>query len=112
MGSGPVSKSPVNDVQRSIVWLDASIRSADKSIKAQQLLRTSINQLKKFTNDDECERYIRSIPRDHRLILIVDSKLGRLIIPRIHQLIQVSAIFVHSMNRTNEKWTAKYKKVS
>jgi hypothetical protein len=111
MGSAPVSKT-ANDVNRSIVWLDASVNSRDEFINAQQLLHTPTNHLKTYTDDKECEKYIRLIPKGHRIILIVGGRFSQLIVPRIHQLFQVSSIFVYCMDRRNEEWTKTYKKVS
>jgi hypothetical protein len=110
MGPTPVSKIP-NDINRSIVWLDASVNSTQENVNAQQMLRTPTNHLRTYTDDKECENYIRSTPKGHRIILIVGGRSGQLIVPRIHQLLQVSAIFVYCMDRRNEKWTKTYKKV-
>ncbi|CAF1654751.1 unnamed protein product, partial [Didymodactylos carnosus] len=47
----------------------------------------------------------------HRIIVIVGGRSGQLLVTRIHQLIQVSSIFVYCMDKRNEEWTKIYKKV-
>jgi len=110
MGQATVSKTP-NNINKSIVWLDASVNSTQENFNAQQMLHTPTNYLKTYTDDKECENYIRSAPKRHRIILIVGGRSGQLIIPRIHSLVQVSTIFVYCMDRRNEEWTKAYKKV-
>lgn len=110
MGANHTSQASVS-VTRSIVWLDASVNNTEESINAQQLLRTPTNHVKTYTNDKECEAYIQSVSKEHRIILIVGGRLGQLIVPRIHQLTQISTIFVYSMDKRNEQWTKTYKKV-
>jgi hypothetical protein len=110
MGTVHASKTS-NVINRSIVWLDASVNDTNENINAQQMLRTSTNYLKTYTDDKECEKYILSVPKGHRIILIVDGRFGQVIVPRIHQLYQISSIFVYCMNKRNEEWTKTYKKV-
>jgi len=100
-----------SNVNRSIVWLDTSVSSKQENFNAQEMLRTSMNHLKAYTVANECENYIRSVPQSHRIIFIVDSQLGQSIVPRIHQLRQVTSIFVYCMNKNNQQWTKTYKKV-
>lgn len=110
MGAAHASKAP-NVINRSIVWLDASVNDTQENVNTQQLLRTPTNHLKTYTDDQECEKYIRSVPKRHRIILVVGGRLGQLIVPRIHQLFQISSIFVYCMDKRNQQWTKTYKKV-
>ena len=99
----------------SLVWLDASVNSSQQNVKAQQQLRTSINYLKTFEHVDKCEQYIRSVFKEDRIILIVSGRLGQEIVPRIHQLQQVSAIYVHCLSadkKKYEQWAKNYAKVN
>jgi hypothetical protein len=83
MGTAPVSKTP-NDINRSIVWLDASVNNTQENVNAQQMLRIPTNHLKTYTDDKSCEK-------------------GQLIVLRIHSLVQVSAIFVYCTDKKNEE---------
>lgn len=87
----------------SLLWLDAEVNSSQENVKTQQQLRASINQLRTFEDDHECEEYIRLVPKEDRIILIVSSQLGEQVVPRIHQLQQVFSIYVYCIN------TEKYK---
>ena len=97
----------------SLVWLDITINNSKENRHTQQELRSVINHLRTFENSSECEEYIRSIPHDDRIIIIVSGVSGRQLIPRIHNLPQVCSVYVYCMQRkTNEKWTKDFTKVS
>jgi len=96
----------------SLIWLDSSAGTSQDAIQAQQYLRTVINYVKLFQQSDECEEYILSVPKDDRIILIVSGRLGRELVPRIHQLRQISSIYVYCMNKKkNEQWVQPFNKV-
>ena len=95
-----------------LVWLDNLVNISQENLDGQRLIRSSIDHLKTFENIDKCEEYIRSISREERIILIVSGRLGREITPRIHQLPQVSSIYVYCLDKsTNEQWAKQFKKV-
>jgi hypothetical protein len=109
-------KSALDDDRNSeiyaIVWLDQSVNSTSENIDVQQQLRTLINHLETFDNTNECLHYIRNISKEHRIILIVSGQLGQEITSRIHQLRQVSSIYVYCMDKEkHEKWAHKFSKV-
>ncbi|CAF2947885.1 unnamed protein product [Rotaria sp. Silwood2] len=96
----------------SLIWLDASVNDTQENIDAQHQLRTSINFLKIFEDADKCEQYIRSVPKDDRIVFIVSGRFGEIIVPRIHSLRQVSAIYVYCKDKKrNELWSNQFKKV-
>jgi hypothetical protein len=95
-----------------LIWLAAEVNSFNENVKVQQQLRRSINHLTTFDDDKKCEEYIRSVPKDDRIILIVNGQLGQKIVPRIHQLQQISSIYIYCMNKKqNEQWTQQFSKV-
>lgn len=97
----------------SLIWLDASVNSSQENINAQRQLRRLINRLKTFTDTDQCEQYIRSVPAGDQIVLIVSGHLGRVLVPRIHCIQQVSSIYVYCMDKTkNEQWSKQFTKVS
>ena len=97
----------------SLLWLDASVDDVEENIDAQHQLRTLINFLKTFKDVDECERHIQSIPKADRIVLIVSGRYGEIIVPRIHSLRQISAIYVYCKDKKrNELWSNKFKKVN
>ncbi|CAF0719862.1 unnamed protein product [Rotaria sp. Silwood1] len=107
-----VKQADPNSHAYPLIWLDSLVNTSLKYINGQKLIRSSIDHLKAFENVNKCEVYIRSISQDERIILIVSDKLAREIIPRIHELRQVSSIYIHCLGKsTNEKWIKQYKKV-
>ncbi|CAF0992895.1 unnamed protein product [Rotaria sordida] len=95
-----------------LIWLDNLVNTSPKYINGQKLIRSSIDHLKTFENIKKCEEYIRSISQDERIIFIVGDRLAREIIPHIHELRQISSIYIYCSDKLiNEKWTKKYKKI-
>ena len=95
----------------SLIWLDANV-DVEKNQATQEKLRAIINHIKKFHDVEECKNYIEQTSKDDRLVLIVSGQLGRQIVPSIHQLRQVSAIYINSEDKTSdEKWASKFAKV-
>lgn len=97
----------------SLIWLDAKVNNSQENINAQHQLRKLINHLKTYTDSNQCEQYIRSVSDNHQIILIVSSHLGEIVVPRIHQLRQISSIYICCMDKTkNEQWSNQFEKVS
>ncbi|CAF0751072.1 unnamed protein product [Adineta ricciae] len=95
----------------SLVWLDAAVNDSIENVEAQQRLRKCINHLKTFQDGDECIQYIQSQPKD-RFVLIISGRLGRDIVPRIHNLRQVYSIYVYCLDKErNERWAKSYAKI-
>ncbi len=95
-----------------LIWLDAAVNSSKENVEAQQQLRTSINHLTTFDDGNECEEYIRSVPKEDRIVLIVSGQLGQKIVPHIHQLRQISSIYVYCMDKKkNKQWAQDFSKV-
>lgn len=96
----------------SLVWLDASVNNSKENLDAQQRLRSLINHLKTFEQIDQCEQYIQSVSPQDRIVLVVSGQLGEQIVPRIHQLRQVSVIYIYCTDRKkNEQWAKEFAKV-
>jgi hypothetical protein len=107
-----VSASDDNLETFSLLWLDASVNTTEDNLRAQDKLRTTINQLKIFENSGECEQYIKSVSVEDRIVLIVSGQLGREIVPRIHPLEQLLSIYVYCQDqKLNEQWSSQYSKV-
>jgi hypothetical protein len=112
MATASLTQQTQNLETYSLIWLDAAVNSSQENVDAQQQLRTSINHLRIFEDDNQCEEYIRSVPEEDRIIMIVSGRLGQHIVPRIHHLRQVFSIYVYCMNNEkNEKWAGKFDKV-
>ena len=97
----------------SIVWLDPLATESKGYLEVQQRLRASINYLKVFKSTDECEQYLPLVPREDRIVLLVNNHLGQEFVPRIHSLPQIFAIYVyHDEQKRNGQWTKEYPKVT
>jgi hypothetical protein len=91
-----------------LIWLGNLVNN-----EYQQQLRTIINYLLIFENEQKCLDYIHSRTKDDRIIFIVKGKLGQQILPHIAHLQQIHSIYVYSNDKkTNEQWTKNYKKVT
>jgi len=93
------------------LWLDQEVDLTDENCVTQQELRRVINHLLTFNDEIQCEQYIRKATRE-KIVLIVSGKLGREIVPRLHDLPQFSACYVFCANKKNHKaWADHYLKV-
>ena len=87
------------------------MNNSQENIQAQQQLRTSINHLLTFEDDQQCLQYIQSLPKDDRIVLIVSGRLGQIIVPQIVHLRQIISIYVYCMDKkANEQWAQHFLK--
>ena len=107
------SIQPISNLEiYTLIWLDSSANGSQETIQAQKHFRTAINYLKVFKHSDECIDYIKFIPNDDRVVLIVSGRLGQETVPQIHQYRKVSAIYVYCMDKKkNEHWANQFNKV-
>ncbi|CAF1058520.1 unnamed protein product [Didymodactylos carnosus] len=94
-----------------IVWLDANVTKTQDNLDTYTELRAAVNYIKTFDELQKCEEYILRIKRE-KIILIVSGGLGREIVPRLHDLVQLNCIYVFCMDQeANEEWSKNYSKV-
>ncbi|CAM4840345.1 unnamed protein product, partial [Rotaria magnacalcarata] len=94
-----------------LIWLDLNTSAKEKR-DTEQKLRSIINHLKKFQDVKQCQQYIEERSHKERIIMIVSGRLGREIVPSIHELRQVISIYVYCMDKEgNKKWADKFAKV-
>ncbi|UJR31915.1 hypothetical protein I4U23_019389 [Adineta vaga] len=95
-----------------LIWLDTTTKKSRKTNFIQQQLRTTINYLKIFTNEKECEFYIKQIPKDEDIIFIVNDQIGQTIISHIHDLSQLFSVYIYSPNKTtDQQWMNEFHKI-
>lgn len=95
-----------------LIWLDTSVNESQENIQAQKELRTLINHLITFENDQQCLQHIESVSKDDRIILIVSGRLGQIIVPKIVKYRQIVSIYVYCMNKAiDERWAKQFNKV-
>ena len=96
----------------SLLWLDAAVNDSNQNLQAQKKLRQTINHLKTFEDVHLCMRYILSLNNHDRIVLIVNGKLGKLIVPKIVHLRQIISIYVYCYDlQTHQQWAKLYSKV-
>jgi hypothetical protein len=91
----------------SLVWLQ-SVTFIQPDVEQQ--LRSLINRIDKFNEIEECESYIRR-SKDERIMLIANEEFARNIVPRIHNLVQLSSIYIYGVDEKDDNWTNGYHKV-
>jgi len=99
----------------SIVWLDSSSNyETDHNSEVKQRLRSIINYVRTFDDTELCDEYLtRMQADDERIVLIVGGQLSKEIVPRIHDLKQVCAIYIHCGDKsTTRQWSTQYAKVT
>jgi len=96
----------------SLIWLDLSRNNIQENSDIQQQLRSIINYLKLFEDIDDCEQYIRSLSKDDRIVMVVNEKFALEITTRVHELRQITSIYIYSKDITDDyQWINQYKKV-
>jgi len=64
------------------------------------------------SQDDRCLTYIRDKCADRRVFLISSGSLGRKVVPSIHDLPQIYAIYIYCADvQYNQEWANKYSKI-
>jgi hypothetical protein len=97
----------------SLIWLDSSVNNSQENIQAQNILRTSINHLLTFENDEFCLRFIDGLSDDDRVILIVNGQFGQIIVPQVALLRQIISIYIYCRNKNfHEHWAKDFPKVN
>jgi hypothetical protein len=95
------------------IWLLNSINNSRSIADNLEEARSLINNLKIFENIIECEQFIRSLSNNDRIIFIANDQLGQQIIPQIHELQQLFAIYVYTTEeQPNESWFKQFSKVT
>lgn len=113
MATASTALDKTNLENYTLIWLDHDANIAPENIQAQPHFRAAINCLKMFQKSDECSKYIQSLTKDHCIVMIVSGRLGQEIVPQIHSLPQVCAIYVYCLNKSkHEPWTRQYSKVN
>ena len=104
-----VSKD-IKDVDM-LLWLDANHDHTENK-NVQSKMRTITTDFLPLNNVSDCENYVRKRPENDRLVLVVSGRLGQTIVPSIHDLPQIIAIYVYCGNKAlNEPWAREFAKV-
>jgi hypothetical protein len=95
-----------------LIWLGTSMNKSEENLQAQQQLRTLINHLITFDDDQQCLEYIHNVSKDDRIVLIVSEILGQIIVPKVVEHRQITSIYIYCINqKPNKQWTKNFSKV-
>ncbi|CAF4232907.1 unnamed protein product, partial [Adineta steineri] len=95
-----------------LVWLDSNIdETNDDCQNTITKLRYAVNDIKTYTNVDQCLEFIQTIV-DKRVCMIIPGFFGQHIVPRVHNLSQVDSVFIFcSSAKHHEQWTKDWPKI-
>ncbi len=93
-----------------VVWLENHTNTEDNQETLDQL-RSVVNSLQLYNDADECVDFITDVS-DEKIFLLVSGSFGPYVIPSIHSLLQLTAIYVFCSDREREKmWTQPFYKI-
>ncbi|CAF0944847.1 unnamed protein product [Didymodactylos carnosus] len=94
-----------------LIWLDANVNPTDDNF-VQQKLHLAINYIKVFDSVEQCEQFILKRNENYeKIVLVVSESYARQVVPDVHDLPQISAIYVYGIDKsTNANWAKQYKK--
>ena len=97
-----------------LVWVDANATTNTSNEDSQhtlEQLRTTVNDVNTFVEPDQCLTFLQGIQLE-KVFLIVSGSLGRDLVPRIHSMTQVDAIFIFCEDKSrHEEWVKEWSKV-
>jgi tetratricopeptide (TPR) repeat protein len=95
-----------------LIWLDKNIDINNKDCgNTVTQLRRVVNDINTYTDGDQCVEFISTIT-NNKVCMIISGSLGRLIMPRVHNMSQVDSIFIFCGNKTHhEQWAKEWPKI-
>jgi hypothetical protein len=94
------------------IWLDPDVDQNEQIQLAMKRLQKIVPCALATNNCDECKQWLMDYDGNKRIFLIVSNKFGKQLVPDIHSLPSIIAIYVYCMDRTiHTKWTENYSKV-
>ena len=96
-----------------LVWLDTNIGLVNNSdcYKTIVELRQVANSIKTFTDSDQCIDFITDIDNE-KIFMIISGTLGETLVPIIHDLCQISVIYIFCRDEIKHKqWAQNWCKI-
>ncbi|CAF1386644.1 unnamed protein product [Adineta ricciae] len=95
-----------------LVWVDANIDEKDQDCQNTLThLRSVVNDVNIYTQPDACLQFLKSIG-DEKAFVITSGSLGQHLVPEIHGITQVNAIYIFCGNKSrHESWAKNWSKV-
>jgi hypothetical protein len=95
-----------------LIWVDASIKKSKKDCQnTLAQLRNIVNYVNICTELEQCIQCLNDIDKE-KAFIIVSGALGQHLVPNIHAMPQVDAIYIFCGNKSrHEEWTKKWDKI-
>jgi tetratricopeptide (TPR) repeat protein len=95
-----------------LIWVDANIDQSKKDCQnTLAQLRNIVNDVNICTEPEQCIQCLNDIDKE-KAFIIVSGALGQHLVPNIHAMPQVDAIYIFCGNKSqHEEWTKKWDKV-
>jgi hypothetical protein len=102
----------IESLVKYLLLLMPNATGSQENLKLQEKLRELFDEnFRTYEKTQECEAFIRQKKNDE-ILLIVTGQIGRQVVPTLHSLSQLTAVFVYCMDKEgNEKWSNNYSKV-
>ncbi|CAF4191553.1 unnamed protein product [Adineta steineri] len=95
-----------------LIWVDASIdQAAEDCQNALAQLRNVVNDVNLCTEPDQCIRVLNKVDKQQTFV-ITSGSLGQHLIPEIHGIPQLDAIYIFCGNKSRHQgWTQNWTKI-
>ena len=95
-----------------LIWIDNNIdQDSEGCRKTLAQLRSVVNDVVIFTKQAECIQSLNEIVEE-TVFVIISGALGQHLVPEIHELARVDAIYIFCGNkRQHEHWAKKWRKI-
>jgi hypothetical protein len=97
-----------------LVWCDVNVNKSEDNLRTQMKLRETVNFLRTFDGSVSCELWLqrRQANSGDKIILITSGRLGRELVPKVHDLPQLVSIYIFCTDKfSNEIWSKTFQKV-
>jgi tetratricopeptide (TPR) repeat protein len=95
-----------------LIWVDANIDQTNKDCQnTLKKLRSVVNDVNICTEPEQCIQCLKDIDKE-KAFIIASGSLGQHLVPNIHAMPQVDAIYIFCGNKSrHEEWTKKWVKI-
>ena len=95
-----------------LIWVDASIDESNKDCQTTLAqIRGVVNNVNIFTQPDQCIQFLNGV-HNEKAIVIASGTLGQHLVPNIHAMPQLDAIYIFCGNKSwHEGWTKEWAKI-
>ncbi|CAF4019752.1 unnamed protein product [Adineta steineri] len=95
-----------------LVWVDESIDETSKNYEnTLTQLRAAVNDVTMYTQPDECIKFLGKL-NDEKAFVIISDSLGQHLVPEIHDMPKLDAIYIFCDNISyQQQWIKNWKKI-